>query len=148
MREFTPKMKDVLRRALKTYGVQRQVCVSAEELCELSAALMKYARYNTHEEALAGMRNKITDEVADVLVMLNQLYTIFDLNDEEVNIRAMEKLARLEGWLNKSDSLQQSTIDRAVPDFLAKRCENCNWNGAELVCSQCVDKDMYDYRQY
>lgn len=148
MREFTPKMNAVLQRALKTYGRQRQVCVSAEELCELSAVLMKYIRYDSHEKALEGMKEKVTDEVADVIVMIHQLYAIFGLNDDEVHLRAMKKVARLEGWLDKSDSLEQSTSDREVPDYLEKYCENCDWNGWEGMCAQCVDKDKYTYRQY
>lgn len=150
MREFPEKMARPLKRAVETYGYQRQVCVAAEELCELSAALMKYARYDKHELAIAGMREKITDEVADVYVILHQLYTIFDLRDEEVFPRAEAKVARLAGWLGKSDSLQQSTTDREVPDLsrYAPRCENCDWHGDQEICDTCKEKDKYRYRQY
>ena len=41
MLEFTKRMKAALRCAVDTYGTQRQVCVAAEELCELAAALIK-----------------------------------------------------------------------------------------------------------
>lgn len=150
MLDFTDQMKDALKRAVDTYGNQRQVCVAAEELCELSAVLMKYARYNTHAEAVAGMYDKVTDEVADVVVILHQLYTIFNLDNGLVFARAQGKVKRLEGWLEKSNSLQQSTTDREVPDLskYAPRCENCDWNKDTEMCVSCKDKDKYTYRQY
>lgn len=154
MLDFTHGMKHTLKRAVETYGAQRQICVAAEELCELSSVLMKYARYDTHDAAVKAMREKVIDEVADVVVMINQLYTIFDLHDPEVFKRAQAKVARLEGWLAKSDSLQQSTTDREVPDekdlsyLLDKHCKNCDWYKDTEMCDTCVDKDKYTYRNY
>lgn len=149
MLEFTKRMKNALACAVDTYGTQRQVCVAAEELCELAAALMKYARYDKHEDAVDGMRDKVTDEVADVFVILHQLYSIFGLTDEDVMHRAEAKVARLEGWLHKSNSLQQSTVDREVPeDPYPRRCENCDWVGDNAMCDTCENFSKYTYRQY
>lgn len=108
------QMLDLLKRAQYTYGYQNQISVSVEECCELAQVLSKYVRYPDHDTASNKLRDSIIDEVADVAICLNHVTTIFDIKPEELKQRTDKKLARLEGWLNKSTDIHQTTKDRGV----------------------------------
>lgn len=105
---------EVLQIARDTYGNTNQLMVSIEELNELSCVLAKYPRYEEHSKAVTELRDKVLDEVADVYVVLNHIVNIFELNCTEIDERMDKKVDRLRGWLRKSDSMEQTTIDREV----------------------------------
>ena len=83
----------ILEAAITKYGTVPQVIVAIEEQAELIKAICKFLRHtlcNKYEEAavLASM----SEERADVSIMLNQLDLIFGDNVE----KEIEKLERLE----------------------------------------------------
>lgn len=82
----------ILHKIIKKKGVRPQIIKSAEECSELSAVLCKY--FNSYSESI----ENITDEIADVEIMLKQLKIIFD-NTKEVAERKRYKLKRLWGEL-------------------------------------------------
>ena len=113
-------MKGVLKRAREVYGSKNQILVCVEELTELSSVLTKYPRYENEEEAKEKLHDKVLDEVADVLIILDHVQNIMGLTTEEVYARMSAKVERLERWLDNSDSFQHTLEDRAVID-----CHTC-----------------------
>ena len=78
----------VCKRAVDAYGKEHQLIICMEEMAELTKELTKNLR---------GRRNlqDISEEVADVEIMLEQVKVIFDLK-EEVFEDKEAKLLRLQ----------------------------------------------------
>lgn len=78
----------VCQRAVEAYGKEHQLIICMEEMAELTKELTKNLR---------GRRNlqDISEEVADVEIMLEQVKVIFDLK-EEVSEAKEAKLLRLQ----------------------------------------------------
>lgn len=73
------KLKEVCKKAVKHYGEESRKQLAIEECSELIQALCKDMR---------GKKHNVEEEIADVLIMINQLFNIYD----------MEKM---DYWLNK-----------------------------------------------
>lgn len=106
----------VLKRARETYGNKDQVAVACEELNELAGVLCKYQRYDTHEAAIQGIKDKVVEEIGDVEIVLNHLYAIFGVDKGAVLDSVMRKVDRLERWLDSGKTLEQSTKDRELKE--------------------------------
>ena len=74
------------KKLIQKFGVKNQIIVAIEELSELQKELCKYLRDKTN------IRN-ISEEMADVEIMLEQLKIIFE-NETPVSIEKNYKLAR------------------------------------------------------
>jgi NTP pyrophosphatase (non-canonical NTP hydrolase) len=62
--------EEIYKEAIATYGVESQRKMAIEEMSELTNALMKFDRgRNTVED--------IVEEIADVIIMMNQLSIIY-----------------------------------------------------------------------
>lgn len=88
---MTVEQVHILNNAVNTYGKQNQVDKAIEEMAELTKALLK-ERHN------AGSVEHVTEEMADVFIMLSQLNLIYDNSttlDEQINY----KIKRLENRL-------------------------------------------------
>lgn len=85
---MTPWETAVCQRAVDAYGKEHQLIICMEEMAELTKELTKNLR---------GRRNlqDISEEVADVEIMLEQVKVIFDLK-EEVSEAKEAKLLRLQ----------------------------------------------------
>lgn len=103
-----------LSEARKIYGNKNQILVCMEELNELACVLAKYPRYEDEMKATQELHDKVLDEVADVMVILNHVQSIFGLSEEEVNNRILVKIERLKRWLLHSNSMQETIDDRSV----------------------------------
>ena len=104
---------EILQKARDTYGNRNQIMVAIEELNELACVLAKYPRYEEHEKAVEELKEKTLDEVADVTIVLNHICNIFELDfDTDIQPRMDKKAERLERWLEKSNSIEQTTVDR------------------------------------
>lgn len=115
-RFITPKHREVLQKARDTYGDTTQILVSVEELCELACVCAKFPRFEDADVARAKLHDKAIDEVADALVILDHVISIFDLTPVEIGSRVDAKVARMERWLDTSTSQSQTMIDREVDD--------------------------------
>lgn len=128
-----------LREARDTYGESAQILVALEELCELASVCAKYPRYDDKSRAKKELHDRAVDEVADVLIVLDHVVSIFDLSTEEVQTRIGAKIDRLRRWLSKSGSMEQTTVDR----FVSADCGSCEFMGDPLnlipgrICTQC-----------
>lgn len=127
-------IKAILDRARKTYGNKNQILVCIEELNELACVLAKYPRYEDEEVARRELHDKVLDEVADVNIILQHVNSIMDFNELDVNERIALKVERLERWLNKSNSMQQTIDDREIRD--CSTC--CNRGKKEAGCTTCL----------
>lgn len=78
---------DILNEAISYYGERNQFIVAIEELSELQKELCKYLRGD-------GNHAHLTEEMADVEIMLDQLRIIFDNYDdiEEIKRYKLERL--------------------------------------------------------
>ena len=86
---------EVLRKCIKTYGISAQIDLAIEEMSELTKALLKErraVRKNDTEAYNLSLVN-ITEEMADVIIMLTQLTLIFK-NQEKVEKFIKFKLKR------------------------------------------------------
>lgn len=132
-RFVTPEQRAVLARARGTYGDTTQILVTNEELCELAAVCAKYPRYNNKQKAVDELYTKALDEVADVLIVLDHVVNIFQLNPEDIARRVSGKIDRLNRWMNESDSMEQTTVDRKVDEAtIPEECMKCLYNGDTL----------------
>ena len=110
-----PTNLETLQKARDTYGNRNQIMVAIEELNELACVLCKYPRYEEHDKAVGELKDRIVDEVADVLIVINHITNIFELDwQEDIEPRIDKKIERLRRWLEKSESMEQTTVDREV----------------------------------
>lgn len=152
---LTEKSKSVLAKARLIYGSKNQISVAIEELNELACVLCKFIRYEQEETAVDVLYNKVLDEMADVLVVTDHIRAIFDMPERSIENRAEAKVARVRNWLEKSNSMEQTTVDREVPDPTEKafcdslvqyHCKNCANKNDRATCEQCDGRSNYVYR--
>lgn len=99
--------KEIMQKAINTYGVENQMIKMIEELSELSQALCKslirlnYTKEKTSLEDDLKSVDKIFEEMADVEIMLEQCKIMFQC-DKEVNKWKHKKIEQLEKRLEKS----------------------------------------------
>lgn len=83
--------KDVLDKAIKKYGVEKQLLVCMEEPAELIQAISKVERY---PEDSTRMQDLI-EEMADVTICLEYLKLIYNIRQEEVDEWINRKVKRI-----------------------------------------------------
>ena len=93
---------EILEKAIRHYGVENQMAQSIEELAELIVAINKCLRYKDDIEA----RNNLVEEVADVLIMIDQLKIIMNIKDYEIDCYRKYKLERLERRINNERGIK------------------------------------------
>lgn len=88
-------IKQILLKALETWGPEAQTLMVFEEMAELQKELCKHARGKDNRLAIA-------EEIADVTIMLEQMILLHNCADDVFRIIA-EKLARLEKRLQEAE---------------------------------------------
>ena len=83
--------KDVLAKAIKKYGVEKQLLVCMEEPAELIQAISKVGRY---PEDSTRMQDLI-EEMADVTICLEYLKLIYNIRQEELDEWINRKVKRI-----------------------------------------------------
>lgn len=86
--------KEIMQKAINTYGVENQIIKTVEELSELSQALCKFL-LKPYTESDRTILNNIYEEIADVEIMLEQCKIMFQC-DKEVSAWKHKKIERLE----------------------------------------------------
>ena len=88
-------MNEILQRAIDTYGADNQSLKAVEEMSELTKALLKirFAKKAGVERDI--LLDAISEEMADVEIMLEQLHMIYQ-NDKKVAEYRQKKIERLE----------------------------------------------------
>ena len=84
------------KQLIKTLGSKNQILIAVEELSELQKELIKYLRNKDNQD-------HISEEMADVYIMLYQLRLIFK-NDKKIDQYIKKKTKRTQQrYLHKSD---------------------------------------------
>jgi NTP pyrophosphatase (non-canonical NTP hydrolase) len=81
-------MKEDLEKIIKYYGIDNQLRKFNEEVFELNEAIIRYeeADYNWFENDITNTNyiKNITEEIADVQVMLDQLQHYYEISEQDV----------------------------------------------------------------
>lgn len=86
---MTRGQKSKCRRIAEHYGRKNQERQAVSELCELQYVLTRRL-----EQRQADWQNDLLDEMADCLVMIEQLRALYGISDDELNDRVNFKLNR------------------------------------------------------
>lgn len=77
---ITEEQQHVLWRAIEKYGKATQIDKAIEEMSELTKALLKDRHINPDERYDSDWaKNDVSEEMADVIIMLNQIVMIYDV---------------------------------------------------------------------
>lgn len=77
----------VNQETMDRYGIQNQSLVAMEELSELQKAVSKLVRYpeeRTKPFDFKGLRNNLIEEMADVLICMDQLIEYYQIERPEI----------------------------------------------------------------
>jgi NTP pyrophosphatase (non-canonical NTP hydrolase) len=113
------KYQKVLKAAIKHFGVHNQTRKVMEECSELSMAASKI--YDTNNDFTV---MNLTEEIADVLVMIEQLKLIYDITDYSLKLQIISKINQLETRMEKEkqandyeqDNLQTCHVINTLSD--------------------------------
>lgn len=85
---------DVYKKAIDYYGTYEQHSVAMEECSELIQAISKFLRADKPKDMLIA-RNHIREEIADVMIMIDQLRLMHSIGDKEMEQEVEYKVMRL-----------------------------------------------------
>lgn len=114
--DFTHEELKVLQEAIDHYGEESQLDMAIEEMAELTKAICKYKRLKKSIASNSGSIDKrvveweryyvtlgdIKEEIADVLIMLEQMMMMFDC-EQRVSAIVSEKIRRLKGRIDNGE---------------------------------------------
>ena len=101
------RLKALYQRAIDRFGCINQMLKVSEELGELNQVLMKYMQAigdGTSAEARARIRDHVSEEMADVVITMDQLAMILKNTDDVYDWRGrkqqrlLERLDALDRW--------------------------------------------------
>jgi len=93
------KNRNILKRALETWGSAAQIEMIIEECLELALALQQAKRASKDPKE---MECKILDEIADVTIMISQAWLLFP--EDRLRQRVAFKMDRLNKTLDKLEN--------------------------------------------
>ena len=88
------RYENVYSKAIIKYGITNQLVVAVEELSELQKEVTKFIRGK-------GDKANLTEEIADVEIMLEQIKMICAVNRKDIDKYINIKINRLNETLNK-----------------------------------------------
>lgn len=94
------RIAKIITRAIDAYGYDAQLKMAIEEMSELTKAICKLWRADTEEE-FERLLEDVTEETADVQIMLYQIYAMIGAG--EFDAKMEEKLERLEARLDAKE---------------------------------------------
>ena len=86
----------IYKQAIETYGARAQKLMAIEEMSELTKEICKDFRGSLDREHLI-------EEMADVLIMLDQMLILYKISGEEVGLMRIKKVERLKERLEKQN---------------------------------------------
>lgn len=90
------EVTDTYKQAIETYGEKAQKLMAIEEMSELTKEICKDFRGKLNRENLI-------EEMADVLIMLDQMLILYKISGEEVGLMRIKKVERLKERLEKQN---------------------------------------------
>lgn len=89
--------KQINNETMDRYGIERQSLVAMEELSELQKAISKLVR-NPEEKTkpleFKGLRHNLIEEMADVLICMDQLINFYKIDRSEIQELIQAKQGR------------------------------------------------------
>lgn len=79
---------------IKHYGVKHQLGIAMEECAELIQAVSKMNRTDGDAEDYMKSKLHLEEEIADVIVCINQLKSIYNISDSRISELANYKINR------------------------------------------------------
>ena len=90
-------MKEDLLKIIKHYGINAQQRQLAEEVFELQEAILTrelHWHYDTEIQDIRPLDNHIAEEIADVMIMLNQFKAYYEIPNETILVFMRGKVNR------------------------------------------------------
>ena len=114
MADIKPELgNDICRKAIRKWGMERQLDMCAEECSELIKALLKYRRHNHDEDR----RVHCVEEAVDLSIMIDQLVILVSSQDEFDRIRRY-KLRRLSKMVD--GGMERQTCENSERDAVCE----------------------------
>lgn len=96
------KLNQKLRKIINHYGIMEQLKYFQSEVFELNEAIINYESEKSIKELLdikiidsdISKKKHITEEIADVMVMLKQFQLYYDIKDEDIEEVMKSKIDR------------------------------------------------------
>lgn len=86
------------------YGVKNQLGIAMEECSELIQAISKMNRTDGDSEDYMKAKLHLEEEIADVVVCINQLQSFFNITDARISELANYKINRQRGRMSEEGS--------------------------------------------
>ena len=88
-------LRKYIEKLIEKNGIERQSIVSMEECSELQKAISKALRYEQGDRFVAdNQREDLIEEIADVLLCIEQLQVMYCIDKEEIDKIKEEKEER------------------------------------------------------
>lgn len=105
---MTPEQNKTIHRAIQMFGAENQKRQAIEELMELQRAVFENIHRGTDN------RDNITEEIADVEIMLAQLKKIYGISELNLEMIKDYKLNRLNTTIEKFQAKKVATHQSSV----------------------------------
>ena len=84
--------KDLYERNIQYHGIEQETTIAMEECSELIKAISKCKRYGCVDK----YRDNLIEEIADVLIVINELQLIYDISDNDIENIKNTKMDRMD----------------------------------------------------
>ena len=89
---MTQTEKDLYERNIRYHGTQQETTIAMEECSELIQAISKCKRYGCIDK----YRENLIEEIADVLIIINELQLIYDISNDDIENIKKYKMDRMD----------------------------------------------------
>ena len=89
---MTQTEKDLYERNIQYHGIEQETTIAMEECSELIQAISKCKRYGCVDKH----RNNLIEEIADVLIIINELQLIYDISNDDIENIKKYKIDRMD----------------------------------------------------
>ena len=89
---MTQTEKDLYERNIKYHGIEQETTIAMEECSELIKAISKCKRYGCVDK----YRDNLIEEIADVLIVINELQLIYDISNDDIENIKNTKMDRMD----------------------------------------------------
>ena len=87
---MTQQEKDLYERNIQYHGIEQETTIAMEECSELIQAISKCKRYG----CINKYRENLIEEMADVLIMIDELKMIYQISDIDISDIRQYKMNR------------------------------------------------------
>ena len=89
---MTQTEKDLYECNIQYHGIEQETTIAMEECSELIKAISKCKRYGFVDKH----RDNLIEEIADVLIIINELQLIYDISDNDIENIKKYKMDRMD----------------------------------------------------